>query len=112
MILNFIEHNLDNKGNINITLSPKGTFYLNLQQLNGENYKMLKQMHKKADFNNKYKDIKNGVEVNLAKHDKGIASINIPYREGMQAYVDGHRIKPMKVNYMMTGVPVNSSAKK
>lgn len=30
----------------------------------------------------------------------------------MQAYVDGHRIKPMKVNYMMTGVPVNSSAKK
>lgn len=31
--------------------------------------------------------------------------------EGMQAYVDGHRIKPMKVNYMMTGVPVNSSAK-
>ena len=102
----------DNKGNINITLSPKGTFYLNLQQLNGENYKMLKQMHKKADFNNKYKDIKNGVEVNLAKHDKGIASINIPYREGMQAYVDGHRIKPMKVNYMMTGVPVNSSAKK
>ena len=37
----------DNKGNINITLSPKGTFYLNLQQLNGENYKMLKQMHKK-----------------------------------------------------------------
>lgn len=102
----------DNKGNINITLSPKGTFYLNLQQLNGENYKMLKQMHEKADFNNKYKDIKNGVEVNLAKHDKGIASINIPYREGMQAYVDGHRIKPMKVNYMMTGVPVNSSAKK
>lgn len=102
----------DNKGNINITLSPKGTFYLNLQQLNGENYKILKQMHKKADFNNKYKDIKNGVEVNLAKHDKGIASINIPYREGMQAYVDGHRIKPMKVNYMMTGVPVNSSAKK
>ena len=102
----------DNKGNINITLSPKGTFYLNLQQLNGENYKMLKQMHKKADFNNKYKDIKNGVEVNLAKHGKGIASINIPYREGMQAYVNGHRIKPMKVNYMMTGVPVNSSAKK
>ena len=30
----------------------------------------------------------------------------------MQAYIDGHRIKPMKVNYMMTGVPVNSSAKK
>ena len=102
----------DNKGNINITLSPKGTFYLNLQQLNGENYKTLKQMHKKGDFNNKYKDIKNGVEVNLAKHNKGIASINIPYREGMQAYVDGQRIKPIKVNYMMTGVPVNSSVKK
>ena len=102
----------DNKGNINITLSPEGTFYLNLQQLNGENYKTLKQMHKKADFNNRYKDIKNGVEVNLAKHGKGIASINIPYREGMQAYVDGQHIKPMKVNYMMTGVPVNSSAKK
>ena len=42
---------------------------------------------------------------------KGLLPINIPYREGMQAYVDGHRIKPMKVNYMMTGVPVNSSAK-
>ncbi|RIL71844.1 hypothetical protein BUY49_05110 [Staphylococcus devriesei] len=102
----------DRNGNINITLSPDGEFNLNLQQLNGENYATLKQAHRNADFNSFYKDIKNGIEAHLAHHEKGIASINIPYRHGMRAYVDGKRVQPIKVNYMMTGVPVNQDAKK
>ena len=50
--------------------------------------------------------IKNGVKVKLQPHKKGIATINIPYREGMSAYINGHKVTPFKVNYMMTGVKV------
>lgn len=101
----------DKNGDIQIMLSPNGEFYMDLQQLNGENYDTLKKAHQHADFNSEYKDIKNGVEVSLAKHTKGVATINIPYRDGMRAYVDGKRVTPFKVNYMMTGVHVDKDAK-
>ena len=100
----------DKNGNITIMLSPDGEFNMKLLDLNGENYDTLKQAYRHKDHGN-YKDIKNGVEVHLDKHHKGMASINIPYRDGMRAYVDGERVNPVKVNYMMTGVPVNASAK-
>nr|MDK7246272.1 YfhO family protein [Staphylococcus lugdunensis] len=32
-----------------------------------------------------------------------------PYRKGMMAYVDGKRINPIRVNTMMTGIPVKKS---
>ena len=55
--------------------------------------------HQSANFNMTYHDIKNGVKVNLDKHSKGMATINIPYRSGMKAFVDGEQekkfIKPM-----------------
>ncbi|WP_415425627.1 YfhO family protein [Staphylococcus borealis] len=101
----------DKNGDITITLSPDGEFYIDLQQLNGENYDTLKKAHRDAHFSAGYKDIKNGVQVNLNHHDGGIAAINIPYRKGMHAYVDGAPAKVQKVNYMMTGVPVNKNAK-
>ncbi|TGE17301.1 YfhO family protein [Staphylococcus petrasii] len=100
----------DKNGNITIMLSPDGEFNMKLLGLNGENYDTLKQAYRHKDHSN-YTDIKNGVEVYLDKHRKGMASINIPYRDGMRAYVDGERVNPVKVNYMMTGVPVNASAK-
>ncbi|PNZ30275.1 membrane protein [Staphylococcus petrasii] len=100
----------DKNGNITIMLSPDGEFNMKLLDLNGENYDTLKQAYRHKDHSN-YTDIKNGVEVYLDKHRKGMASINIPYRDGMRAYVDGERVNPVKVNYMMTGVPVNASAK-
>lgn len=101
----------DKNGDITITLSPDGEFYIDLQQLNGENYDTLKKAHRDAHFSAGYKDIKNGVQVNLNHHDGGIAAINIPYRKGMHAYVDGAPAKVQKVNYMMTGVSVNKKAK-
>lgn len=102
----------DKNGDITITLSPDGEFYIDLQQLNGENYDTLKKAHRDAHFSAGYKNIKNGVQVNLNHHDGGIAAINIPYRKGMHAYVDGAPAKVQKVNYMMTGVSVNKNAKK
>lgn len=101
----------DKNGDITITLSPDGEFYIDLQQLNGENYDTLKKAHRDAHFSAGYKDIKNGVQVNLNHHDGGIAAINIPYRKGMHAYVDGAPAKVQKVNYMITGVSVNKNAK-
>src|SRR5699024_150 len=56
------------------------------------------------EHNNKNK--KNEIKEKKAPHTKGIAMINIPYRDGMVAYVDHKKVKPKKVNYMMTGVPV------
>ena len=40
-----------------------------------------------------------------------MAVINIPYRQGMVAKVDGKKVKVEKVNYMMTGIPVSAHAK-
>lgn len=68
-------------------------------------------MHDNANFDTSYHDIKNGIQVQLSHHESGVASINIPYRKGMQAYVDGQPAKIQKVNYMMTGVPVDKNAK-
>ena len=99
----------DKNGNISIKLSPNGGFKFKLLNLNGENYKTLKTAHHNVNFNMNYKDIKNGVKVNLANHSKGLATINIPYRAGMRAYIDGRQVNVHKVNYMMTGIPVNKN---
>ena len=101
----------DKNGDITIQLSPKGTFDFQLLNLNGENYDKLKKAHENANFNLKYHDIKNGVKVNLDKHSKGIATINIPYRSGMKAFVDGEQENVYKANGMMTAVPVEKNAK-
>lgn len=101
----------DKNGDITIQLSPKGTFDFQLLNLNGENYDKLKKAHENANFNLKYHDIKNGVKVNLDKHSKGIATINIPYRNGMKAFVDGEQENVYKANGMMTAVPVEKNAK-
>ena len=48
----------DKNGDITITLSPDGEFYVDLQQLNGENYDTLKKVHDNANFDTSYHDIK------------------------------------------------------
>lgn len=53
-------------------------------------------MHDNANFDTSYHDIKNGIQVQLSHHESGVASINIPYRKGMQAYVDGQPAKIQK----------------
>ncbi|SUM72259.1 membrane protein [Staphylococcus saccharolyticus] len=92
-------------------MSPNGTFNVKLLNLNGENYETLKQANHRANFNMRYKDIKNGIKVNLDNHSKGLATINIPYRNGMRAYIDDRQVTIKKGNYMMTGVPVNKNDK-
>ncbi|PHK50718.1 YfhO family protein [Staphylococcus edaphicus] len=101
----------DEHGNINIELNPTGNYYLDIKRLHGENYDHLKAASKQKNNKSHYTDIKNGVKVKLGPHEKGIASINIPYREGMIAYVDNKKVNPLKVNYMMTGVPVSQDSK-
>lgn len=97
----------DEQGNININLSPSGNYQLDIKSLHGENYHKLQSAHGSKTNIGSYQDIKNGVKVDLASHQKGITSINIPYRDGMTAYIDGKKTAPFKVNYMMTGVSVN-----
>ncbi|RIP33539.1 hypothetical protein BUZ14_10535 [Staphylococcus gallinarum] len=96
----------DENGYINITLSPRGNYQFHLKGLYGENYHHLKKAHNVKNNSGYYKDIKNGVKVKLEPHKKGIATINIPYRDGMTAYINGHKVIPFKVNYMMTGIKV------
>src|SRR5699024_12527886 len=60
----------------------------------------------KLQHNRHNKDIKNGGNMPSAPDQKGIATNNIPYRDSMIAYVDDKKVKPIKVNYMMTGIPV------
>lgn len=98
----------DENGNINITLSPNGNYHFKILSLHGENYNKLKRAFK-LQQNNHYKDIKNGVKMTLAPHQKGIATVNIPFRDSMIAYVDHKKVKPIKVNYMMTGIPVSEN---
>ncbi|MCG7338650.1 YfhO family protein [Staphylococcus sp. ACRSN] len=100
----------DKYGNINITFSPSGNYIVNLNGLYGEDYQQLKSAHETNQNIGHYKDIKNGVKVKLNQHKKGIATINIPYREGMTAYIKGQKVKPFKVNYMMTGVKVSKDS--
>ncbi|MEJ7371053.1 hypothetical protein WL558_13865, partial [Staphylococcus caprae] len=59
----------DKNGDITIQLSPKGTFNLQLLNLNGENYDTLKKAKQHANFKMNYQDIKNGVKVNLDQHN-------------------------------------------
>ncbi|MEQ6086556.1 YfhO family protein [Staphylococcus saccharolyticus] len=98
-------------GDIHIQLSPNGTFNVKLLNLNREKYETLKQANHRANFSMRYKDIKNGIKVNLDDHSKGPTTINIPYRNGMRAYVYDYQVTIKKVNYMMTGVPVNKNDK-
>ncbi|WP_437271740.1 YfhO family protein [Staphylococcus succinus] len=97
--------------NINIDLAPGGDYEVDIKALHGVNYQNLIKAHHSSDFDHHYKNIKNGIKVHLGQHKKGIASINTPYRKGMHAYIDGKKVKPFKVNYMMTGVPVSKDNK-
>ena len=90
---------------------PRGNYKLEIKSLYGENYKDLKAAVSHNSRLNTYKDINDGVKVKKKKKKSGIASINIPYRKGMRAYVDNQSVTPKKVNYMMTGVPVHKNDK-
>ena len=101
----------DKHGDIHINVMPRGNYKLEIKSLYGENYKDLKAAVSHNSRLNTYKDINDGVKVNLNQQKSGIASINIPYRKGMRAYVDNKSVTPKKVNYMMTGVPVHKNDK-
>lgn len=40
--------------------------------------------------------------------DRGLVCMAIPYSEGWSAFVDGKRTKTLRINDMMTGIPVNA----
>lgn len=101
----------DNNGDIHVNVMPRGNYKLAIKSLYGEDYKDLKSAARRDSHINTYKDINDGIKVNLNQHKSGIASINIPYRKGMHAYVDHKSVTPKKINYMMTGVPVHKNDK-
>ncbi|PTH19891.1 YfhO family protein [Staphylococcus auricularis] len=101
----------DENGNISITLSPQGGFDVTLKGLYGEDYSRLLAAHQRDNLKYHYTDINNGVKIQLGDHQKGMAAVNIPYRKGMTAYIDGNKIEPTRVNYMMTGVPVKQDTR-
>ncbi|MFO3701550.1 YfhO family protein [Staphylococcus felis] len=96
-------------GDIHINLSPSGTYQFELKGLYGEDYQTLKQADKRKLYT--YRESHSKINIQLRNHSKGIAVINIPYRDGMKATVDGKSAPVKKVNYFMTGVPVNSNDK-
>lgn len=100
----------DNNGQIHLGISPTGAYQLNIQGLYGEDYNTLKRAyHNKAPHH--YEAHQGKIKVQLAEHAGGMAVINIPYRKGMTAIVDGHAVTPQKVNGMMTGIKIGPHAK-
>lgn len=76
----------------------------------GEDYDTLKRAyHNQAPHH--YEAHQGKIKVQLAEHSGGVAVINIPYRKGMTAIVDGHAVTPQKVNGMMTGIKIGPHAK-
>lgn len=99
----------DQNGKIHIRLSPKGKYAFKLLGLYGEDYQTLHQSSKEKNYT--YHESRSTINIGLKNHNKGMMVINIPYRHGMRATVDGQSVKPEKVNYFMTGIPVKQHAK-
>lgn len=100
----------DKNGQIHLRISPTGSYQFKIQSLYGEDYNTLKRAYNnKGDHH--YQEYHGTIQVNLAQHSGGMAVINIPYRNGMEASVDGQRVTAQKVNGMMTGIPIGFHAK-
>ncbi|MDT3995681.1 YfhO family protein, partial [Mammaliicoccus fleurettii] len=82
-----------------------GKYNLKLQGLYVENYDALKQADKRKQYT--YLEENGKIDIHLKAHHKGTAVINIPYRNGMRAKVDGEKTPVQKVNHIMTAVDVD-----
>ncbi|MBI5974882.1 YfhO family protein [Staphylococcus canis] len=99
----------DQNGNININVSPHGPYHFKVLGVYGEDYQTLEKADKQKHF--KYDEKHSNIDITLQHHSGGMAVINIPYRSGFKATVDGKSVTPQKVNYFMTGIPVSNNAK-
>ncbi|MCG3411886.1 YfhO family protein [Staphylococcus massiliensis] len=99
----------DENGEIHVGMKPTGNYEFKLLGLQGETYDKLKQADKEKRYT--YKEENGKIDIQLKNHQKGMTVINIPYRKGMQAKVDGKKVDIEKVNYFMTGIPVDKDAK-
>lgn len=99
---------VSNDGKINIGLT-NGAYKLKLQGLYGENYQTLKQADKRKKHSFKEK---NGIiDIKLNKHKAGTTVVNIPFRKGLTAYVDGKKTNVQRVNHVMVGIDVDKQSK-
>lgn len=90
---------------------PKGTYHLNVYSIYGEDYKTLKRAAKKYRQQHlTFKQEGNHYSVDLNGSEHGTLVIPMPYAKGMQAEVDGRRVKVEEVNYLMTGIPVKKGS--
>lgn len=95
-------------GKIFIALT-NGKYKLKLQGLYGENYDTLKQADKQKDYT--YQEKNGKIDIHLKAHKAGTAVINMPYRDGLKAKVDGKKTSVNKVNHIMTGIDVDKQDK-
>lgn len=98
----------DKNNQVHIQISPKGPYTFKLNGIYGEDYSTLKKANKEKQYT--YQEKNDSIDINLKKHQSGMAVINIPYRQGMQATVDGEKVPVQKVNYFMIGIPVDQAA--
>ncbi|EKU50458.1 YfhO family protein [Staphylococcus massiliensis] len=91
--------------NIDLKL-PKGKYRASIKGIYGEDYNTLKQVSKrpnKAQVSVKDK----AIDVKLAQHQDGYVVLPMPYRDGLQAKVDGENREVKKGNGIMSVVKVN-----
>lgn len=98
---------INKDGKIFIALT-NGKYKLKLQGLYGEDYQTLKNADKKKHYT--YKEKNNTINIHLKDHKSGTAVVNIPYREGLKAKVDGKTVNVKKVNQIMTGIDVKKNS--
>ena len=85
----------DKNGDITITLSPDGEFYVDLQQLNGENYDTLKRCMIMLILIQVIMILKMVYKSNSVTM-RGCSLNKHSLSKGMQAYVDGQPAKIQK----------------
>ena len=100
----------DKEGKIHIGLSPAGNYDFRVLGLYGENYQTLKKAPKEKIYTS-YQESNSKIKVHLKNHKKGMMVLNVPYRNGMKAQVDGQPVTLERVNYFMVGIPVDAHAK-
>lgn len=99
----------DKNGDIIVRVTP-GVYKFKLQELHKEDYEYLKSGIKQYPKNQyTYNETKNDIQIRLKEHKSGKAIVNIPYKKGLTAEVDGVKRKVERVNYVMTGIDVKSN---
>ncbi|MFC3612092.1 YfhO family protein [Staphylococcus piscifermentans] len=90
--------------NVHLNLS-KGMYSYKLKGIYGEDYQALRTAAKNVD-KVKVQETRHGYRITKHKDDHGYLVLPVPYVDGMQATVDGHKTAVQKGNGIQTVIPV------